>query len=84
MHAENVEHFAQLFKDGTRCEGVQKRVVAALDPNANYSKMRVGELKAILAQRGIPCQLCVEKGDFVRKARRRSRPLLAAASFYCC
>lgn len=68
-----MEHFAEQFKGGARCAQVQKRVVAPLDPGANYGKMRVGELKAILAQRGVPCQLCVEKADFVRKARKRGR-----------
>lgn len=73
IHAENVEHFALQFKDGRRCEGVKKRVLEPLDPNKDYGKLRVGELKALLALRGVPCQLCVEKADFVRKARAGER-----------
>ena len=37
-----------------------------LDANLDYSKMRVSKLKAILSAHNIPCQLCMEKGDFVK------------------
>lgn len=33
----------------------------------DYSKLRVKDLKAILAQKGISCPECLEKADFVRK-----------------
>ena len=37
-----------------------------LDAAADYSKMRVSKLKAILGAHNIPCLLCMEKGDFVK------------------
>lgn len=37
-----------------------------LDASLDYSKMRVSKLKAILNAHDIPCQLCMEKSDFVR------------------
>lgn len=33
----------------------------------DYNTLRVKDLKAILAQKGISCPECLEKADFVRK-----------------
>jgi len=41
-------------------------VGAAIDPSMDFSKMRVAKLKAMLAANNVSCQLCVEKGDFVK------------------
>ena len=38
-----------------------------LSPGADFSKMKVGELRALLASRGVSCTLCAEKSDFVRE-----------------
>ena len=66
---EAVEHFAQSFKDPATCAGVGKRPKVELQPGADYSKMRVGELQAILASLGERCALCVEKSDFVKRVQ---------------
>lgn len=34
---------------------------------ADLGKMRVAQLKQLLADRGVTCRECVEKGDFVRR-----------------
>ena len=38
------------------------------DSKTDYTKLRVKELKAILAQRGVDCTGCLEKGDYVKRA----------------
>lgn len=35
----------------------------------DLSKMRVKQLKAILAQRGVECKGCVEKDEFIKKVQ---------------
>ncbi|RQM24900.1 hypothetical protein B5M09_000061 [Aphanomyces astaci] len=37
------------------------------EAGADYSKLRVKELKKILSERGVSCNGCVEKSDFVKK-----------------
>jgi mesencephalic astrocyte-derived neurotrophic factor len=39
-----------------------------VDTATDYTKLRVKELKAILAERGVECTGCIEKSDFVKKA----------------
>ena len=41
-------------------------VGTTIDPSMDFSKMRVAKLKAMLAANNVSCQLCVEKGDFVK------------------
>jgi hypothetical protein len=38
-----------------------------VDSQTDYSKLRVKELKAILAERGVECTGCLEKPDFIKK-----------------
>lgn len=40
-----------------------------MDDNTDYSKLRVKELKNILAERGVECTGCIEKDDFVKKCK---------------
>jgi len=40
-----------------------------VDKNTDYSKLRVKQLRRILAERGVGCKGCLEKGDYVRKAK---------------
>ena len=48
----------------------QRQIVGAtIDPTMDFSNMRVAKLKAMLAANNVPCQLCVEKGDFVKALR---------------
>ena len=39
------------------------------DKDTDYSKMRVKHLKSILAERGVTCNGCLEKSDYVKKAK---------------
>lgn len=36
---------------------------------ADLTKLRVGELKKILAEKNIPCDGCIEKEDFVKRLK---------------
>lgn len=35
----------------------------------DYSKMRMKQLRNILADRGVDCRGCIEKNDFVARAK---------------
>lgn len=37
--------------------------------SVDFSKLRVKQLKSILSEHGVTCDGCIEKDDFVRKAR---------------
>jgi hypothetical protein len=37
--------------------------------DTDYSKMRVKHLKAVLAERGVTCNGCLEKSDYVKRAK---------------
>lgn len=37
--------------------------------NTDYTKMRVKQLKKILAERNVECVGCVEKADFIKKIK---------------
>ncbi|CAH0518029.1 unnamed protein product [Peronospora belbahrii] len=39
------------------------------DANTDYSKMRVKQLRKILAERGVECIGCVEKADYIAKIK---------------
>ena len=39
----------------------------AADTIEDYSKLRVNQLKSIMAEKGIKCPDCLEKADYVRK-----------------
>ena len=49
--------------------------VRKLDPNADYSQMKVGQLKQLLKDRGVDIRDCIEKPDFISKIQQ-----LAAAA----
>lgn len=38
-----------------------------ISPDTDFSRLKVGQLKELLRDRGIACRECVEKGDFVAK-----------------
>lgn len=40
-----------------------------VDKDTDYSKLRVKELRKILDNRGVGCDGCLEKGDYVRKCQ---------------
>lgn len=45
------------------------RTAMKVDSQTDYSKLRVKELKSILASRGVECTGCIEKPDFVKRAQ---------------
>jgi hypothetical protein len=40
-----------------------------VDANTDFSKMKVSQLKTIMAEKGITCAECFEKEDFVAKIK---------------
>lgn len=40
-----------------------------LDADMDVSKLRVKQLKQILMERGLTCDGCLEKGDYVRRVQ---------------
>jgi protein disulfide-isomerase A6 len=52
------------YAGGRKCA---KAVRLTLD--TDFSKMRVGQMRDILRDRGLSCLECVEKQDFVAKLR---------------
>ncbi len=40
-----------------------------VDKNTDYSKLRVKQLKAILADRGVACKGCLEKRDYIKRVK---------------
>eukprot|EP01138_Halocafeteria_seosinensis_P005911 gb/GECG01006043.1/.p1 GENE.gb/GECG01006043.1/~~gb/GECG01006043.1/.p1 ORF type:complete len:174 (+),score=19.75 gb/GECG01006043.1/:1-522(+) len=60
------------------CEKISKRTPEVCElrfpekidlKNTDFSKLRVKQLKSILSEHGVTCDGCIEKDDFVRKAR---------------
>ncbi|OQS04095.1 hypothetical protein THRCLA_03626 [Thraustotheca clavata] len=42
-------------------------------PGTDYSKMRVKELKKILQERGVTCNGCIEKTDYIKRLKETER-----------
>lgn len=40
-----------------------------VDASTDFAKLKVGEIKRLLSEKGVPCEGCVEKSDFVRKIK---------------
>jgi hypothetical protein len=59
---------AEYAAGGRGCSKVtkSKKQGLALDPSADFSKMKVGQIKALMQAHAIPCVSCYEKSDFVR------------------
>ena len=73
---------SQPFKNGVPVDRICKRLkkksaeICSIRPPVkvekgvtDYSKMRVKELKKILADRGVRCNNCLEKSEFVNKCK---------------
>ena len=71
MLPDKVLAWLDAFKDGAACRGAKRnpKSGAKLDATADYGKMKVSKLRAILGAHDIPCKLCAEKSDFVRAIR---------------
>jgi ARMET, C-terminal len=40
-----------------------------ITPQTDFSRLKVGQLKELLRDRGISCRDCFEKADFISKLR---------------
>ena len=71
MLPDKVLAWLDAFKDGAACRRAKRnpKSGAKLDASADYGKMKVSKLRAILSAHDIPCKLCAEKSDFVRAIR---------------
>lgn len=38
-----------------------------VEKDTDFNKMRIKDLKKILADRGVPCKGCLEKSDYIKK-----------------
>ena len=63
-----IDKFLASFKSGEACAGVRAEVVE-IDPAQDVSKMKLGELKRVIASYGAECDGCIEKTDFVKKVQ---------------
>jgi protein disulfide-isomerase A6 len=54
--------FLNGFYGGEKCAEAIK-----LDADTDFTKMRVSQLKQLLQAKGVKCENCLEKGDFVKK-----------------
>jgi len=56
--------------DGPTCVCIDCASPAVkVDKNTDYSKLRVKQLKAILADRGVACKGCLEKRDYIKRVK---------------
>lgn len=64
IKSEAVAGFVRQFAGGKKCVAAIK-----LDENTNFNKLRVGQLKQILKDRGVSCPECVEKSEYVNRVK---------------
>jgi len=62
MKNSKLTKFFNSFYGGKKCAEAIK-----LDANTDFSKMRVSQLKQLLQAKGVACENCLEKGDYVKK-----------------
>lgn len=62
--AEPLRRFLLEFQSGKKCARLVR-----LDASTDFSKMRVGQLKELLRDRGVVCPECAEKKDYVQRLR---------------
>jgi protein disulfide-isomerase-like protein len=65
MKNSKLTRFMNGFYGGAKCA----EVMMSMDKGADFSKMKVSQMKQILAAKGASCRDCVEKSDFVRKLK---------------
>ena len=64
MKGDALRAFLGGFSGGRRCGSMVK-----LEANTDLSKLRVGQLKQLLKDRGVSCLECIEKADYVSRLR---------------
>lgn len=62
MKNSKLTKFLNSFYGGKKCAEAIK-----LDATTDFSKLRVGQLKQLLQAKGVACDNCLEKGDYVKK-----------------
>lgn len=62
MKGDALRAFLGNFAAGRRCSNMIK-----LDTRTDFSKLRVGQLKQLLKDRGVSCLECIEKADYVSR-----------------
>lgn len=65
---EAISSFLDSFKDSSTCARVKPQVIK-LEEGKDVGKMKLGELKRVIASYGADCDGCIEKSDFVAKVR---------------
>ena len=75
---DEVETFVEHTLHSRACQGVVPRVKPPLSTATDYSRLRISELRALLASREDRCEGCVEKGDFVAALRGHAAAEAAA------
>ncbi|KAK9806036.1 hypothetical protein WJX73_007755 [Symbiochloris irregularis] len=64
MKAGPLREFLRSFEGGKRCAKAVK-----LDASTDLSKLKTGQLKQLLEERGVKCPECLERGDYVSRLR---------------
>jgi thiol-disulfide isomerase/thioredoxin len=72
LRRADVETFVEHVLRGGACAAAVTRERPVLDPGKDYGRMRIAELRALLATRADACAGCVEKSDFVAAVLRRA------------
>lgn len=80
LSRDRVETFVEHTLHSRACRGVAARVKPPLSTATDYGRLRIAELRALLASRDDRCDGCVEKGDFVAALRGHAAAEEAAGS----
>jgi hypothetical protein len=64
LKSEPLQRMLNRYAGGKECSSK-----IAIDASTDLGALSVGQLKAVVAARGIACRGCAEKGDFVRALR---------------
>lgn len=64
MKSDPIRGFLDQFAGGKRC-----RQAVKITPETDFSRLKVGQLKELLRDRGLSCRDCFEKADFISKLR---------------
>ena len=64
LKGEPLRAFLQSFAGSQRCASMVK-----LDASTDFSKLKTGQLKQLLKDRGVTCLECIEKNDYVSRLK---------------
>ena len=66
---EDLDKFLETFKSPATCAHVRPQHMEIDVNSVDVSKMKLGELKRVIASYGANCDDCIEKSDFVKKVQ---------------